>query len=100
MNIPKKLKVGALTYEVKVDDFPSLTADNNGGMVLYVPLQIYIRNDLAQEFKERVFLHEMFHTMFNEMGVKEHNEELIDGLAGCLHAIIKNNPNLFVENLK
>lgn len=100
MNIPEKLKVGALTYEVKVDDFPSLTADNNGGMVLYVPLQIYIRNDLAQEFKERVFLHEMFHTMFNEMGVKEHNEELIDGLAGCLHAIIKNNNGIFGGNLK
>ena len=97
MNIPEKIKVGGMTYKVVVGDFPSLAADSNAGEILYIPLEIHLRKELAPEFLERVFIHEVLHAIYNDLGYKEHDEKQIDEMAGALHALIKDNAGLFEE---
>jgi hypothetical protein len=61
---------------------------------LFRELKINIR-PMAREQMERTFLHEIFHAFFDNLGYKQHDEKLIDELAGALYAFIRDNPAVF-----
>ena len=98
MNIPEKLKVGGKTYTVNITDRLVLGSDY-GAEIMYTNLEINVR-PAAQEHMEANFLHEMVHAIYEHMGLKDHDEIQVDGIAQALHMIIKDNPGMFAETVK
>jgi hypothetical protein len=92
MNIPQKVKIGGLTYTIFTD--PGLGPDT-AAEILYRDLTIHIHPEIAKEQKERAFLHEILHGIYNNLGYEEQNEKQVDELAGALYALIVDNPGMF-----
>ncbi len=100
MKIPKKLKVGAHTYEVKL----TKPKDNerrrsNWGITFIEEKRILIDKELPQSQIEETFLHEILHCCVHQARInydiddkKELTEEqIIDRLTPHLHEVLKNN---------
>lgn len=79
MNIPKKVKIGAKTYEVEIS---------------YTDLIIRICPN-AQAKMEADLLNEIVHGIFYHLGYSEHDEKKVDELANVLHMVIQDNPEIF-----
>ena len=94
MRIPSKIKIGGLTYEVVETENITLGIDYNAE-ILYQSSKINIRPNGSKEQKERTFLHEVIHGIYDNLGYIDHNEKQIDELAGAFYALIVDNPNMF-----
>lgn len=96
MNIPKKLKVGGMQYDVEITNHMYLGAANVSAEIMYDELKIRV----AQNPEGRMqadFLHETLHAIFHNLGYREHDEKKIDELAQALYAVIVDNPEMFAE---
>ena len=94
MNIPNKLKIGGFEYDVEFTENFKLGQLNVSAEIDYKELKIRIC-EAAQKKQEHDFLHEMFHAIYDFIGITEHDEQHIDALASALHAIITDNPKMF-----
>ena len=101
MNIPQKIRIGSVDYEVQ------LTSDNlvcQGkecyGFNDYDHHTIKINERLQDEQgQEQTFLHEMLHGIIRERNLTVENEELVvEEIALGLHQIIRDNIEIFKEN--
>jgi hypothetical protein len=81
MNIPKKFKLGGVTWKVTEVDALS----GNFGQCRQWDAEIDIVRSLKQDVKEQTFCHELVHAMMFSMGKNNHDEEFVDGLALFLH---------------
>lgn len=82
MKIPKKIKVGALWYEIELfDDIPENQADTD-----YSKLRIRIEADAKPEAQEVAFWHEVFHALNGELSETE-----VDWLAHGVHQVLTDN---------
>jgi hypothetical protein len=96
MKIPNKVKIGGLTYTV--EETPHIAfGENYNGEILYRELKIKIR-PMAAEVMARSFCHEVVHAIYDNLGYSELDEKRIDELAGALHALIVDNPEMFKED--
>jgi hypothetical protein len=93
MKIPGAVKIGGLTYVVSETKNITLGANYNAE-ILYRDLKINLR-PMAKEQKERAFLHEALHGIYDNLGYTEHDEKQIDELAGTFYALIADNPEMF-----
>lgn len=94
-NLPKRVKVGALTFKVKiVDVLPTEALEEKIGDALgrtaFDKQVIYICK-CTKETMFNSFLHELFHTFNSEF----RNEELIQNFADGLQRLIVDNPSIF-----
>jgi hypothetical protein len=95
MNIPDKVKIGGLIYDVFETENISFGNDFNGETD-FRALKINIR-PMARARMERTFLHEIIHTFFDNLGHTIHDEKHIDELAGELYEFVCDNPSVFVK---
>ena len=95
MKIPKKVKIGGLTYTVEITDNLFLGAANYCGEITYDTLMIRVKPQ-AKEKMEADFLHEVMHGIFNFLGL-EQDERHIEEIAQALYALIVDNPEMFSE---
>lgn len=98
MNIPKKVKVGGLSYKIEETEEPILV--NNQlcyGLADYGSETIKLSTNLqSQRVKESTFLHELFHCIFRDRCIESEDEEyLVDVLSKGLHQVIIDNPEIF-----
>lgn len=93
MQIPKKVKIGALEYKVIVTNDISLGCEY-AGEILYREQIIHIR-PMEKQRMEATFLHEVLHGVYENLGYKDHDEKPVDELAHALHALISDNPKVF-----
>ncbi|MGE5328002.1 MAG: hypothetical protein ACM3KR_00640 [Deltaproteobacteria bacterium] len=96
MKIPDKVKIGGQTLDVKRVDKVQDDNRNTDGLIIYGKDLIEIRDDLQGDYADFVFLHELFHGIYEHCGF-EQNENEIDRLARALHMVIKDNPDIFKE---
>jgi len=88
----KKIKVLNLEYEIielsLVDNDIDLL-----GQINHREQIIRIRNDISEERKKVVLLHEVLHAIFQQTGFnEEHNDEhLIESLSIALYQVFKDN---------
>ena len=94
MKIPEKIKIGGLTYAVTETDKLTLGQDFIGE-TLFHDLKINLR-PVAEGQKERALIHEIVHCIYDNLGYIEHDEKVIDEIAGAFYALIKDNPEMFV----
>ncbi len=94
MKVPSKVKIGGLTYDVIETDNITLGLEYNAE-ILYSSLKINLR-PMAEQQKQRTFLHEVIHGIFDNLGYTGGNDEKhVDELAGALYALIIDNPDMF-----
>lgn len=94
MRIPKKVKVGGITYKIKYVD--SDVNDLFAGDCDYNCSLLRISKSSKKQEKELTFLHELLHTMFYHCNLNQDEHE-IEVLSHALHMVIKDNPNIFTE---
>lgn len=93
MKIPKKVKVGGLIYKVK--EVKRLCNNKRTEGYQYQSGQmIKLKKSLPKEYKEKTFIHELIHAMFDFL-MWEHDETTVESLAQVLYMVIKDNPELF-----
>lgn len=86
ISIPKKIKIGGITYKVIITDTWPGRSDEDARRFYDVELgnTIYIASHLSQEAKEISFIHEAFHCMNSTM-----NHEFLDSFAEQTYAFLK-----------
>ncbi|MFB1100896.1 ImmA/IrrE family metallo-endopeptidase [Terribacillus sp. JSM ZJ617] len=88
--IPTNVIIGGMNYTVK--EVEDLTADNDiYGQVTYHNNKISIDEYMADERKEAVFVHEMFHAVMFEAGYDEQDEEMVRRVSNVLYQVLKDN---------
>lgn len=93
MKIPKKVKVGGITYKVKEVKKPDKDK-NIHGIQCQGKQIIELKKSLPKEYKEKVFIHELVHALFDFL-MWEQRENTVETLAQALHMVIKDNPEIF-----
>ena len=88
MKIPSKVKVGAVTYKVVIDDNWPGSGYDDGETCWKKPRGnvIYLNSELTDEAKDIVFIHEGLHAMNSSM-----SHEFLDSLAQQIYAFFKEN---------
>lgn len=93
MKIPKKIKVGGITYKVKNVDI--ITAGTGVcGSCNYDNSTIELLKKHKRQAKEQTFIHELLHAIFYHCNI-EQDEHKIELLAQALYMVIKDNPGIF-----
>ena len=106
MNIPEKVRIGSIDYDVVVGEEPIII---NGVQALgycdYMNSKIKLDKSIQGDQQlEVTFLHELMHTLFNDCKIDlvnygleyEQMEYIVDSLAYSLHQVIRDNPEIFM----
>lgn len=88
--LPEKVNVAGINYEIAQVEGLANKYDL-GGQIYYEKGIIEIDEDMCQDKKEQVLVHEILHSIFNEAGYDEQNEEMILRLGIVLYQVLKNN---------
>ena len=95
MNIPDKVKIGGLIYDVSSSD--TLCRDNDAlGSSSGNRQSILIDSTISNQLQESTFIHEVIH----QLSFVHHLEIDEDGTArleSAIYAFIKDNPDIFKE---
>ena len=91
MKIPKKVKIGAVTYNVEFED-KMLANRGMYGEVDYSRLVITIASDTCGERQFNTFVHELLHAILFEAGEKmKQDERWIRSVSNTLTQVIVDN---------
>lgn len=95
MNIPDKVKIGGLTYEVSTSDKLLRDSDAMGTSCGNIQ-SITIDRTVPKQLQETTFIHEVIHqiSFVYNLNFEEHTTALLE--AG-IYAFIKDNPAIFTE---
>lgn len=93
MNIPKKLKIGGIYYNIKQVDKIS-HSDEEAGLFMAEDQIIQLKKGKS-EFMHQTLLHEIFHGINMELG-----ESATEFLSQAFFQVIQDNPTLFQHNKK
>jgi hypothetical protein len=90
--IPEKFMISGRTFSVQFSD-ELLTHTGNVGRVTYSSGVLTLQSPLtsrAEDETEQTFLHETVHTVLNQIGESElnDNEDFVDRLASALHQVL------------
>lgn len=102
MNIPNKLKISGVVYEVTISNEPIFLENMRAyGEIDYNKKTIRIDETLQDKQGQlQTFLHEIIHGIVHdrELDFKNDSEEtIVDQLAKGFYQIIKDNPELFKQ---
>lgn len=99
MNIPSKVKVGGLVYDVSFEE--RLLDDENTkvyGIIDYNNLTIKLEKLYSQQKNEQSLWHEIVHAICVEYNVEIEDED-VDRIGCGLYQVIKDNPDLVNDKL-
>lgn len=95
MNIPNKIRVGSIDYDVELtDEILVLDSQQSLGIIDYDNTKIKIAQNIqSQQKQEQTFLHELVHAITREFKIdfSEDEEVIVDKLAYGLHQLIRDN---------
>ena len=99
MKIPKKLKIGGVTYTVEQTKNLTLGNANYSGEIDYIECVIRICPGNPQKMKAD-FVHEMVHGILDHLGYSDHDEKKVDEMAKALYMVFEDNPKMFEKEWK
>lgn len=101
MEIPGKVRIGSVDYEVTVEDKTIvLDAVQCKGKIDYEYHKINIDSSIHdKQGQEQTFLHELIHGIVRErnLNLNADEETIVDGLAIGLHQVIRDNQHIFIK---
>lgn len=95
MTIPEKVLLGGIPYAVERVDKNALGLRPKDAASIYPGEQIIYLDDSGPDVTKVNFLHECVHGMLFGLGLQDHDEKLVDGLAHQLYMFIEQNPEMF-----
>jgi hypothetical protein len=96
MNIPDKVKIGGINYNVIYTDVVDATNRNIDGQIIYDKQEIRLLKTMPAEYMECVFLHEIIHGAFDFCNI-DNNEDVVRRLSTAMYQIVKDNPDIFYK---
>jgi heat shock protein HspQ len=96
MNIPDKVKIGGLIYDVSIEKGVCHGLNKAYGTCDYEALEISIEKDYSEQKIKQTFWHEVMHAIDNEYHAGL-SEKQIDQMACGLYSVIVDNPDIFKE---
>lgn len=88
--LPERVNVAGINY--KVSQVKGLAEKYDlGGQIYYEKGLIDIDSDMSQDKKEQVLIHEVLHSIFNEAGFRQQDEDMITRLGIVLYQVLKYN---------
>lgn len=100
MIIPEVVRIGSCDYSVEFTDRDIVVNHQESyALIDYNNHVIEISSKLGDvQTQELSFLHELFHGILKERAIEVENEEfVVDELAKALHQIIRDNPEIFLD---
>ena len=101
MIIPEVVRIGSCDYSVEYTD-ENIVVDHKEcyADINYDNHAIRINNNIGDiQQKELSFLHEMFHGIVADRAIEVEDEELVvEELAKGLHQVIRDNPEMFLDD--
>ena len=98
MTLPKQVKVGGLTYDIRLVDEPMENGEEPAA-VFFHKQEIRIKNNLTQGMKELCLIHELMHIVFYHVGYyPDNDEEVIDRLSKTLYQVMVDNKFSWGDN--
>jgi len=97
MKIPKKVKIGAVTYDINKVKRPIILGSKVCyGAIDYDGLQIELDGRYPEQKLHHTLLHEILHGIAVDRDIElgEREEDIIDSFASGLHTFIVDNPNV------
>ncbi len=93
MSIPYEVKVGGITYKVVFTDEPSEADHETDGIVVFGKQVIRLKTNMAPEYTEAVFIHELIHVIAKHAAVDfgDNSETITEAMAHVLHQVLKDN---------
>lgn len=99
MNIPTNIKVGAVDYQVQLDNKAEHQRSDAFGFTSHGQAIISLEPELSRDRQAETLLHELMHCAFFVCGVSEilkgktppTEEEIINGVSNSLFQIIRDN---------
>lgn len=90
MQIPKKIKIGNLTYNVVFHDDITINGCGRSGLLKQ---KIVLNNEMSDDGQFETFLHEIIHQILDSKSFREESkdEKLVDVLATGLYQVLKDN---------
>ncbi|MCM1259665.1 MAG: hypothetical protein NC182_01815 [Prevotella sp.] len=91
-----KIKILNLEFEIREVECIS-HGGSQIGEINHIDQVILLKKGLSEERKKIVLLHEILHSIFEQLGfAEEHdNEHLIDSLASSIYQILNDNKTIF-----
>lgn len=91
-NLPAKIKIGGIVYEVILCERPSDVHRDYTGLIDSENLHIRIDQKLAQGQLEKVLVHEIVHGILEHCGIKLNDEEdFVCRFSAALYQVLKDN---------
>lgn len=88
--LPSNVTIAGIKYKIKEID--GLSEEHNlGGQILYERGIIKIDSGMCDDKKEQVLIHEILHSVFNEAGYNEQDEDMVNRLGVVLYQVLKDN---------
>lgn len=105
MEIPDKVRIGSVDYDVIIED-KTIVLDSSQckGKIDYEFHKINIDSSIQdKQEQEKTFLHELVHGIARERSLdleKADEETIIDEISIGLHQVIRDNPEIFLNYIK
>lgn len=85
-----EFRIGGMVYFV--EDASNLARKHDAwGKVYYDTCKIEIEEELCENRKKEVIVHELLHAMFHEAGFSQQDEEVINRVGLILHRFLQDN---------
>jgi Zn-dependent peptidase ImmA (M78 family) len=90
--MPQRIKIGHLTISVE----RTQDATDWDGLANYAESRIYLRDGLALDREQQVLIHECFHFLLDNAGIKQTNKthQEVDVLASGFLALLRDNSDV------
>lgn len=92
------MKVKVLNLDFEIIEVPVIEHGSDLiGRIEHLNQKIFIQKDISEERKKIVLLHEILHSIFQQLGfVDQHDDEhLINSLSSAFYQVLKDNKTTF-----
>lgn len=91
--LPKKLRVGAYLYQVK--EMQRVADEQRFGQIVMTEDVIELHPNLSPTRQKTTLLHEAIHSIMEQAGIPEHDEQIINILSSGFVRLLDDNPGVF-----
>ena len=95
MRIPASVQISGIPYAVKIIPTEANALANKFAASIDYEGQTIAIGEQAAESMRVSFWHECIHGMMNALGLDDHDEKLVEGLAHQMFLFTKDNPDVF-----
>lgn len=95
MRIPDNVRISGIPYAIEIIPAKAGALNTKFAAAIDYDGQTIAIGEQAPESMRVSFWHEVIHGMLSSLGLDEHDEKLVEGLAHQMFLFVKDNPEVF-----